>query len=87
MSNQNNNQQDNNMNVDNLLKSVSNKLGKNPEDLKNASQSGKMENLLNNLNPNDAQKIQKILSDKNAANKILSTPQAQSLIKQLLGDK
>lgn len=87
MLNQNNNQQNNNQNVENLLKSVSSKLGKSPEELKNASQSGNMENLLNNLNPNDAQKIQKILSDKNAANKILSTPQAQSLIKQLLGDK
>ena len=63
---------ENNPNFENLLKSVSDKLGKSPEELKKAS---------------DAQKIQKILSDKNAANKILSTPQAQSLIKKLLGDK
>ena len=74
-------------NFENLLKSVSNKLGKSPEELKQASQSGDVSNLLGNLNPTDAQKIQKILSDKNVANKILSTPQAQNLIKKLLGDK
>ena len=78
---------ENNPNFENLLKSVSNKLGKSPEELKKASETGNIENLLGNLRPNDAQKIQKILSDKNAANKILSTPQAQSLIKKLLGDK
>lgn len=76
-----------NENFENLLKSVSNKLGKSPEELKQASQSGDVSNLLGNLNPTDAQKIQKILSDKNVANKILSTPQAQNLIKKLLGDK
>ncbi|CDB24708.1 uncharacterized protein BN706_00818 [Clostridium sp. CAG:557] len=78
---------ENNPNFENLLKSVSDKLGKSPEELKKASETGNIENLLGNLRPNDAQKIQKILSDKNAANKILSTPQAQSLIKKLLGDK
>ncbi|MEI3542594.1 MAG: hypothetical protein V8P98_07350 [Acutalibacteraceae bacterium] len=78
---------ENNQNFENLLKSVSDKLGKSPEELKKASETGNIENLLGNLRPNDAQKIQKILSDKNAANKILSTPQAQSLIKKLLGDK
>ena len=77
---------ENNPNFENLLKSVSDKLGKSPEELKKASETGNIENLLGNLRPNDAQKIQKILSDKNAANKILSTPQAQSLIKKLLGD-
>ena len=78
---------ENNPNFENLLKSESDKLGKSPEELKKASETGNIENLLGNLRPNDAQKIQKILSDKNAANKILSTPQAQSLIKKLLGDK
>ena len=77
----------NNPKFENLLKSVSDKLGKSPEELKKASETGNVENLLGNLNPNDAQKIKKILADKNAANKILSTPQAQSLIKKLLGDK
>ena len=82
MSNENNKP-----NFENLLNSVADKLGKSPDELKKASQSGNVANLLGNLKPDDAQKIQKVLSDKNAANKILSTPQAQSLIKKLLGDK
>ena len=81
MSNQNNGR-----NLENLLNSVSEKLGKSPEELKKATQSGNIENLLGGLNQNDAQKIQKVLSDKNIANKLLASPQAQSLIKKLLGD-
>lgn len=77
---------ENNRDFENLLQSVANQLGKGPEELKQASQNGDIENLLGNLNPSDAQKIKKILSDKNMANKILSTPQAQSLIKKLLGE-
>lgn len=77
---------ENNRDFENLLQSVANQLGKGPEELKQASQKGDIENLLGNLNPSDAQKIKKILSDKNMANKILSTPQAQSLIKKLLGE-
>lgn len=78
--------QNNGRNLENLLNSVSEKLGKSPEELKKATQSGNIENLLGSLNQNDAQKIQKVLSDKNIANKLLASPQAQSLIKKLLGD-
>lgn len=78
--------QNNGHNLENLLNSVSEKLGKSPEELKKATQSGNIENLLGGLNQNDAQKIQKVLSDKNIANKLLASPQAQSLIKKLLGD-
>lgn len=78
--------QNNGRNLENLLNSVSEKLGKSPDELKKATQSGNIENLLGGLNQNDAQKIQKVLSDKNIANKLLASPQAQSLIKKLLGD-
>ena len=78
--------QNNGRNLENLLNSVSEKLGKSPEELKKATQSGNIENLLGGLNQNDAQKIQKVLSDKNIANKLLASQQAQSLIKKLLGD-
>lgn len=78
--------QNNGRNLENLLNSVSEKLGKSPEELKKATKNGSLENLLGGLNQNDAQKIQKVLSDKNIANKLLASPQAQSLIKKLLGD-
>ncbi len=37
--------------------------------------------MLNNLNSNDAAKLQQVLSDKEAANKLLNSPQAQVLLK------
>lgn len=79
-------QNDNNQ-AENLLNSVSKQLGADKENLKKAAQSGNLQNVLKNLNPNDAQKIQKVLSNKEEAKKLLSTPQAQQLLKKFLGDK
>lgn len=76
-----------NENVENLLNKVSQYLGKNPNELKKAAQSGDMAKTLNNLTPQDSEKIQKVLTDKNLASKLLATPQAQKLIKDLLGEK
>lgn len=82
----NNNKQNNNQ-VENLLNSVSKQLGASPEELKSAAQTNDFSSVLENLNPKDAQKLQKVLSDKNAADKLLATPQAQQLLKILLGEK
>ena len=54
--------QNNGRNLENLLNSVSEKLGKSPEELKKATKNGSLENLLGGLNQNDAQKIQKVLA-------------------------
>lgn len=78
---------ENSKNIENLLNTVSNRLGKSPEELQKATQSGDISSILSNLNSKDAEKIQNVLSDKDAANKLLSSPQAQSLIKKMLGDK
>ncbi|MDQ5983167.1 MAG: hypothetical protein RUMPE_00165 [Eubacteriales bacterium SKADARSKE-1] len=78
---------ENNEKVDNLLNKVSQYLGQNSDELKKAAQSGDMSKALGSLNAEDSQKIQKVLSDKNLASKLLSTPQAQKLIKDLLGEK
>lgn len=77
---------ENNPNIENLLSTVSSRLGKTPEELQTATQSGDIANILSNLNEKDAAKIQNVLSDKDAANKLLSSPQAQNLIKKMLGD-
>lgn len=77
---------ENSPNIENLLNTVSNRLGKTPDELQKATRSGDISNILNNLNAKDAEKIQNVLSDKDAANKILSSPQAQSLIKKMMGD-
>ena len=54
-----------------------------PDELKKAAQNGNVQNLLSNMSPMQAQQIQKILSDENAAKKLLSTPQAQELLRRL----
>lgn len=76
-----------NKQVENLLNQVSSHLGKTPDELKKAAINGNMDTVLNNLDKNESLKIQQILSDKNLSSKLLSTPQAQKLMKDLLGDK
>ncbi len=70
-----------------LLQALSKRLGTDSEELKSAAQQGDINNLIKGLHPSDAEKIQKVLSDKNATQKILSSPQAQKLLKKFLGDK
>lgn len=77
----------NNNELQSLLAMMAQRLGANPEDLKNGAQSGDLSKILANLNPNDAAKIQQVLNDKDAANKLLSSPQAQQLIQRLNGQK
>lgn len=78
---------ENNKKVENLLNTVSKHLGTTPEKLKQSAINGNMSNALNNLDKAEAEKIQKILNDKDLSSKLLSSPQAQQLIKDLLGDK
>ncbi len=69
--------------LDNLANIASKHLGTSPDELKKAAQNGNVQNLLSNMSPMQAQQIQKILSDENAAKKLLSTPQAQELLRRL----
>lgn len=77
---------ENNQSIENLLNAVASRLGKSPEELQKAAQSGDISSILSNLNSKDSEKIQNVLSNKDAANSLLSSPQAQSLIKKMLGD-
>lgn len=53
----------------------------------NPQQQQLLNNLLKNLSPSDAQKVQNILNDKSKTQQILSTPQAQALLQKILGGK
>lgn len=66
-----------------LLKTLSKRLGKNPEQIKSAAQSGNINSIIKGLSKSDSEKIQKAMSDKNIASKILASPQAQKLLKKL----
>ena len=77
----------NNDELEALLKIAAQRLGTNPEDLKNQAATGNLNKVFSQMSPNDAAKMQQVLSDKDASNKLLSTPQAQALLQQLLGGK
>ena len=71
--------------LDRLLQQAARQLGTSPEQLKNAAQNGQLEQLVAGMNAGDASKFKQVLSDKDAANKLLSTPQAQKLLQMLMG--
>jgi len=77
----------NNDELEALLKLAAQRLGTNPNTLKDKAQSGELSKLLGNMSASDAAKLQQVLSDKDAANKLLSTPQAQMLLQKLMGGK
>jgi hypothetical protein len=75
-----------NKKVNKLLGEVSKKYGISKEQLESAAQSGNIENLLENTNPNQSKQIESVLSDPEKAKKLLQSPQAQALMKLLGGE-
>lgn len=75
-------------NIDNdaLKKAVaSSNLGKEEKEaLSNGIQSGDISKFLGRLSPEESRRLQGILSDKQATERLLSTPQAQALLKKIL---
>ena len=67
-----------------LLQTAAERLGTDPQSLKQKAESGALSQLLSQLSPSDSQKMQQVLSDPQAANKLLSTPQAQALLKKFM---
>ncbi len=78
---------DSNENLQDLINTASQRLGTTPEVRKKASRQGNVQNLLNQLDGEQAKKVQQILNDKEASQKLLNTPQAQALLKKLMGGK
>lgn len=73
--------------IQDIINSLSKRLGENPNTLKSNAQQGEIGKILNKMDSSQAQKIQSILNDKEATEKLLQTPQAQALLKKLMGDK
>ncbi len=46
-----------------------------------------VDKLFQSLPPEQRKKVESILADKNQTEKLLNTPQAQALLKKLMGDK
>ena len=75
-----------NKKVNKLLGEVSKKYGISKEQLESAAQSGNIESLLKNTNPNQSKQIESVLSDPEKTKKLLQSPQAQALMKLLGGE-
>ena len=65
---------------DNMLKQSGGKLDKKAVE---AAKSGDTSALMNNLSPEDKQKLNQILSDKNALSELLKSPEALAIMKML----
>lgn len=73
--------------IENILNSLAQKLGENSNEIKKNAQKGEVGSLLNKMDSKQASKVQEILNDKEKTEQLLNTPQAQALIKKLMGDK
>lgn len=77
----------NNNNINDLMHTLSARLGTDPSKLQEAAKKGEMQDLLKKMNPKQAEQLQKVLSDEQSAKKLLDTPQAKMILKKLMGDK
>ncbi len=59
----------------------------NPKDIEKLKSKGETEKLINNLSSEQKEKLNAILSDKEALEKVLKSPQALALIKLFGGGK
>lgn len=70
-----------------LLQYASKKLGTTPDKLAKTVQQGGVSALSSHLSADDAAKISAVANDQKKAEQILQSPEAQRLIKQILGNK
>ena len=68
-----------------LLNTMAQRLCATPDQIRSEAQSRDLSRLFGAMDPNDAARIQKVLNDRAATEKLLSSPQAQQLIRQLTG--
>ncbi len=72
-----------NSNMKRVMEIVSKKLGITSEELEAALSSGNTEQMLKNMNTADKEKLNKILSDKSATEKIMKSSTASDILKQM----
>lgn len=66
-----------------MLRSAAQRMGTTPDALQRAAQNGDLSSMLGRLDQNQAAAMEHVLSDPEAAKKLLSTPQAQALLRHL----
>ena len=76
---------ENSDNLENILNKVSKYLGKTPEEIKLVAKTGNTSSILNNFSKDDSKRIQDFITDKYLTQKLISTKEAQRLVKDVLG--
>ena len=76
----------NNNNANKMLEELSRRLGVSQQSIKEAAQSGNVNDLLKNADSESSEQIKAELNDPQTAQKILNSPQAQAIIKMLNGE-
>lgn len=69
-----------------MLEELSLRLGVSQQAIKEAAQSGNVNDLLKNADSESSEQIKSVLNDPQKAQKILNSPQAQAIIKMLNGE-
>ena len=72
---------------DRLFGYAAKKQGSDPATLKREFQNGKYDRAVSSLSKSDAEKLRRALADPAMTAKVLSSPQAQAIMKKLSGDK
>ncbi len=75
----------NNEQLNSLINQLASRLNADSSDVKDALEKGNLNKVLSNMDSKQAEKISNILSDEEQSRKILSSPQAQALIRKLMG--
>lgn len=68
-----------------LIKKLSERMDTPESEIKNAVQNSNYSKFLSKMDPAQAQKIEEMLSDEQAAQQFLNSPQAKAIIKRLMG--
>lgn len=68
-----------------MLEQLSEKLGTSQDKIKSAVNNGNYNELISNLDDEKRMKIEQVLSNKEQAQKLLNSKQAQALMRKLMG--
>lgn len=77
----------NQKNIDALINMVSKKMGTSSDELKKDLQKGNINKLTKGMSAEDSAKLKQALANKDLTQKILSSPEAQELMRKLSGKK
>lgn len=75
----------NNIEINNLLNGLSERLNTTPEQLRTNLEKGNLDSVVSKMSSGQAKRLQKILDNPEQSEKILNSPQAQAIIKKLMG--